>query len=166
MGSEKRGGADPTERFQHELSRTLRLANEYLMQQVERSGLVGLAPSHGDILSELFVRDEMRMSELSQRIGRDPSTVTALVKKLVAKGLARTAKDPLDRRATNVALTEQGHRLKGDFERISVRLNAVWHDGVEEADLAAVQRVIRTVQANLEEAIRQGREEDGTDGGF
>lgn len=150
-----------SEGYAQALSRTLALSNHYLMLQVERSGLCGLAPSHGDILVQLFACDQMSMSELSQRIARDPSTVTALVKKLAAMGLAQTGKNPHDRRSTVVSLTAKGRALKGDFDGISARLESVWHDGVDEADLKTMMRVLEKVGGNLGAAIEEESESEG-----
>ena len=147
-----------SEGYAQALSRTLALSNQYLMLQVERSGLRGLAPSHGDILVQLFACDQMSMSELSQRISRDPSTVTALVKKL---GLARTGKSLQDRRSTVVSLTERGRTLRDDFEGISARLESLWHDGVDERDLATMMRVLEKVRGNLRKAIEEECESEG-----
>ena len=137
----------------NDLSRTLALANRYLMLRLDKTGLEGLAPSHGDILVELFDGGEVSMSEISRRIARDPSTVTALVKKLVSTGLAETRKGDSDRRTTTVRLTEQGRALKGEFAEISERLRATWREGVDEEDLSATYRVLEAVQGNLRAAI-------------
>lgn len=147
--------------YSNQLSRTLALSNQFLMLQVERSGLRGLAPSHGDILVQLFACERMCMSELSQRIARDPSTVTALVRKLVAMGLAQTGKSPNDRRSTVVSLTAKGRALKDDFDGISARLEAVWHDGIDDADLQTMERVLEAARGNMRRAIE---EESGSKG--
>lgn len=141
----------------NEFSRTLSLSNRYLMMLVEQSGLKGLSPSHGEILVELFAGKPVAMSELSRRIGRDPSTITALVKKLVGMGLAQTAKRPDDRRSTMVTLTDRAKGLQADFEAISERLMAAWHEGIDPADLEVTKRVLATVRGNLAKEI--GREE-------
>lgn len=150
-----------SEGYARALSRTLALSNQYLMLQVERSGLRGLASSHGDILVQLFAHDQVCMSELSQRIARDPSTVTALVKKLVAMGLAQTGKSPHDRRSTVVSLTDQGRALKDDFVEISARLEAVWHDGIDYADLQTMMRVLEAVRGNMKRAIEEESDSEG-----
>lgn len=153
-----------SEGYAQALSRTLALSNQYLMQQVERSGLRGLASSHGDILVQLFAHERMCMSELSQRIARDPSTVTALVRKLVAMGLAQTGKSPQDRRSTVVSLTDAGRALKDDFDGISARLESVWRDGVDEADLETMMRVLEKVRGNLAAAIEEESESERDEG--
>jgi len=79
----------------------------------------GLAPSHGAILFELFQSEAISMKEIARRINRDKSTVTALVKKLVAQGYVETERDPGDSRVTLVRLTEEGRRLRPGFDDIS-----------------------------------------------
>ena len=150
--------------FIHDMSRTISSANQYLMMQVEQGGLKGIAPSHGDILSELFATDGISMSELSQRILRDPSTVTALVRKLVDMGLARTEKSLTDKRSTMVYITPSGLEFKEEFERISRRLIDTWSEGISEQDLQAAARVLRAANANLHAALKAG-DEQGQDAG-
>lgn len=141
------------EEFAFEVSRTRALVSSFLTLALERSGLAGLAPSHGDILSQLFACDSISMSELSRRIGRDPSTVTALVKKLVSLGIARTERDPSDRRTVTVSLTDQGRSLSGDLDRISEELRATWMRGIDPDDLRTASCVLAVMRENLREAI-------------
>lgn len=74
------------------LSRTLAEANRFIVEQLKQRGLSDLVPSHGDILVHLFAHEPVTMQELAQAINRDPSTVTALVRKLSDAGYVRTAK--------------------------------------------------------------------------
>lgn len=139
--------------YAHDLSRTLRLSNQLLQHLVEQRGLDGIVTSHGSILALLFERGEVSMSDLAAYTQRDPSTVTALVKKLVAKGLVKTERSTVDRRSVMVALTEEGNAMRGDFDDISARLTAVWRAGIDPSDLETMQRVLGKVRANLEEAL-------------
>lgn len=59
------------------------------------------------------------MMELAQKIDRDKSTLTALVKKLVAMDYVETTKDKNDSRVTLVTLTKKGRQLKPVFDEIS-----------------------------------------------
>lgn len=137
----------------NQLARTLGLANRFLLEQLEQYGLAGIAPSHGDILVQLFAHGELPMSELAQRIGRDPSTVTALVRKLAAGGYVSTAKLPEDKRVTLVALTEHGRGLQPAFESISDALADVQCRGLDDGELEALDRALRTMQENFETAL-------------
>lgn len=137
----------------HDVSRVRRLANHLLVAQLAQHGMPDLVPSHGDILTTLFNEGPVTMSELSRRIGRDPSTVTALVKKLARLGLAQTGRSPTDGRAVVVSLTERGASARRDFEEISALLQSTWLADVSEKDLATTSRVLATVAENLERAI-------------
>lgn len=141
------------ESFASDLSRTLSLSNQYLMLMLADEGLEGLAPSHGEILVELFKDETISMSDLSRRISRNPSTVTALVKKLVGMGLARSEKSDSDRRQTMVGLTERGRRFERSFVEVSEKLNRPWHVGIDDEDLVVASRVLMRVRGNLRDEI-------------
>lgn len=137
----------------NQLSRTLALANRFLTMRLEQQGLSGIAPSHGDILVQLFAHGELPMSDLAARIGRDPSTVTALIKKLVAGGYVTTSKLNNDKRVTLVSLTPQGQQLQPTFESISNDLCEIQTRGVTENDLATLDKVLRAIQNNFKTAL-------------
>lgn len=153
MPRASRNGVRPDEEFGHEVSQTRALISQYLVSELAGRGLGNLAPSHGDILARLLGSGAVRMSELSRSIGRDPSTTTALVRKLVALGFAETHKCPVDRRATEVSLTPRGEELKGVFLEVSHRFQATWHDGVDPEDLVVASRVLARMRENLRRAI-------------
>lgn len=139
----------------NQLSRTLALANRFLIARLEQQGLSGIAPSHGDILVQLFAHDELPMSDLAQRIDRDPSTVTALIKKLAAGGYVTTSKLNNDKRVTLVSLTPKGQQLQPAFESISNDLYQIQVRGIAENDLATLDSVLRAMQDNFK-AVLEG----------
>lgn len=140
------------------LSQTLAQANRFIAGTLKERGLDGIAPSHGDILMQLFASGEQPMRELARAIGRDPSTVTALVKKLAAAGYVRTEKGAQDRRATIVSLTEKGRGLRGEFEAVSAALREVQGRGIDAADMETARRVLAGVRDNFENAMREDGE--------
>lgn len=140
------------------LSRALGQANRFIALKLRERGLDGIAPSHGDILMQLFACGEQPMQELARAIGRDPSTVTALVKKLAAAGYVRTGKGVQDRRATIVSLTGKGRELRGEFEAVSAALREVQGRGIDAADMETARRVLAGVRDNFENAMREDGE--------
>ncbi|WP_281655019.1 MarR family winged helix-turn-helix transcriptional regulator, partial [Eggerthella sinensis] len=83
----------------------------------------------------------------------DPSTVTALVKKLAAAGYVRTEKRADDRRATVVSLTARGQELRGDFAAISRELLAVQSRGIDAEEQETMCRVLAAMRENFERAL-------------
>ena len=64
------------------------------------------------------------MKVLAERINRDKSTVTALVRKLMRAGYVVKEKDPEDNRISYLSLTAKGRALEPDFDEISENLIA------------------------------------------
>jgi DNA-binding MarR family transcriptional regulator len=104
------------------ISRVRDKANRLIVSELRVRNMPGLAPSHGDILILLFQSETVSMREIAKQIGRDKSTVTALIKKLINIGYVEKREDPNDSRVTLIKLTKEGLGLKQNFEEISETL--------------------------------------------
>ena len=135
-----------------QLSHTLAAANRYLTQLLSEEGIEGLVPSHGDILEQLFNHDVLPMAALAEAIGKDPSTVTALVRKLMDAGYVATAKNPVDRRVTEVRLTDAGRALGGSVAQVSKKLLATMFAGLSNDELNQTKSALMTMRDNFEKA--------------
>jgi DNA-binding MarR family transcriptional regulator len=87
----------------HRLTRRLRRA------QAERLAPLGLTPAQERAL-RLIARDEEppRMTELADRLGIVPRSLTTVIDALEEAGLVRREIDPRNRRAILLRLTDQG----------------------------------------------------------
>ena len=70
-----------------------------------------IAPSHSRALGALMRHGVMRLSELSDHLHIAARSTTEVVDALQERGLVERRPDPNDRRATLVALTEEGTRV-------------------------------------------------------
>ena len=131
------------------MSRTLGAANRYLVELMAREGLAGIVPSHGDILMQLFAHDAMSMAALAEAIGKDPSTVTALVRKLANAGYVEKAPNPRDRRMCEVRLTDAGRALEPAMDRVSHTLITTLTNSIPATDLTATCRTMKAMQENM-----------------
>jgi MarR family transcriptional regulator, organic hydroperoxide resistance regulator len=64
------------------------------------------------LLLELFEHDGLSQSELIERLGVEPPTVTGTVQRLERDGLLRREPDPANRRVSRVYLTDAGRALE------------------------------------------------------
>ncbi|MEO3946512.1 MarR family transcriptional regulator [Gorillibacterium sp. CAU 1737] len=110
------------------ISRIHRRGNKYIERELQKHNLPGIAPSHGDILFQLFTREDLTMNQLSGYIDRDKSTVTALVDKLARLGYVKRSQDQVDGRIYHLHLTEKGRELEPVFLAISESLQAVIYE--------------------------------------
>ncbi len=103
--------------------------NGYIISRLADEGISGLAPSHGAIFMVLYHEGPQPMLALSEKINRDKSTLTVLIRKLEALGYVRREPDAADRRSFTIHLTEEGFKFRATFERISNELiDRIWGD--------------------------------------
>lgn len=140
------------------ISKVRRSANLWLTKEMEKVGMEGFVPSHGEILMGLFYEEALTMTQIAQNINKDPSTVTALVNKLKKNGYVETQKSPKSGRITLVMMTDKGKVLKKDFLAISKILNQTYCEGIDAKELAIFQKVLMEIQANFDHKNLGGKQ--------
>lgn len=115
------------------------------LQELEIRGITGLAPSHGDILVNLFRFGDLSMRDLAERINKDKSTVTALVNKLVKLGFVEKYKDPSDSRINVVKLTEEAVKKRELFIEVSRNITERVTRHVTEEEIEAALTVLKKI---------------------
>ncbi|MHA6531243.1 MarR family winged helix-turn-helix transcriptional regulator [Paenibacillus sp. BAC0078] len=105
-----------------------RRGNKFIERELKKHNLHGIAPSHGDILYQLFAREDITMNQLSCSIDKDKSTITVLVDKLVRLEYVKREQDQMDGRIFRLSLTPKGRELQPIFEEISRTLLAAVYE--------------------------------------
>ncbi len=95
---------------------------DFLCERMKERGLPDFVTSHGFILFVLSKYKQMSFGELSEKINRDKSTTTVLVKKLEKSGLVEIKKCGKDNRRKYVFLTEKGEDYNCVTEKLSDEL--------------------------------------------
>jgi DNA-binding MarR family transcriptional regulator len=78
---------------------------------------LGVSPQQSMALSTLKPGEAMPMSALAEAMHADNSSITGVVDRLEAAGLAERRPDERDRRVKAVILTEKGEWLRVEIER-------------------------------------------------
>lgn len=87
----------------------LKFFNQALEERLRECGERISSLQHGILRMLQF--DTLTISEISQRMGLDPSTLVRAVDALERKDLARRGSDPHDRRRNPITITEKGMNL-------------------------------------------------------
>lgn len=124
-------------------------ANNFIISELEQLGLTGVVPSHGDILATLFQYDELTMTEISNKIHRDRSTVTTLINKLTKLGFVATKKNPKDNRSNVVYLTQKGREIRPQFKEIGEKLFEKEYAGISEEEREFFLKILNRLLKNF-----------------
>lgn len=123
--------------------------NRLIEAEMSKKGLDGIVTSHGDIIYALFNKPRMTMAEIANKIGKDKSTVTALIDKLVKLGYVVKERDTQDTRVVYVALTRMGNELEPIFEEISAKVLGTFYLGVSENEKDELIEILSKIYSNF-----------------
>jgi DNA-binding MarR family transcriptional regulator len=125
-------------------------ANKLIISKLEDNGVKGLAPTHGSILQALYhTNKSLTMQDISIKINRDKSTVTALVNKLENLGYIEKLKNQEDSRITIIVLSKQGWDLKPIFDDISSILLACVYKDFSQDEKEVLIKSLEKINENI-----------------
>ncbi|MBM9579013.1 winged helix-turn-helix transcriptional regulator [Leptospira sp. 201903070] len=93
-----------------------------LSSSYEKAGYKDLSPPQGAVLCALHNKMPESMTSISKKILRDRSTVTQIVKRLVANGYVEKFKNGQDSRISEILLTEKGRAARSAVIRSSRKM--------------------------------------------
>ena len=105
---------------------------------------VKVTPTQTGILFLLKRKNGMTMTELSQVLAADNSTMTGLVDRLEKSGFVVREASPTDRRALLVRITQEGIDEINRAQPIIKRVNEEISSGFSEGEIAAFKKVLNS----------------------
>lgn len=121
-----------------------RLTRRLRRAQVERLAPLGLTPAQERALRVLTRSDEpLRMTELADRLGIVPRSVTTVADALEEAGLVRRETDPRNRRAIRLHLTERGSAFRDDMREARRRAAEDLFAPMNAADRTSLGELLR-----------------------
>ena len=116
------------------LSNIHTITADFLIEKLKERGFPDFASSHGNILFQLSVNEKMTMGDLAEKINRDKSTTTVLVRKLESEGFITGEPDPSDKRSRIIFLTEKGKQFNTIAQDLSKELLTTFYKGFTEEE--------------------------------
>ncbi len=133
------------------LSHIHSITADFLTQKLSEHGFPEFASSHGNILFQLSVNEKMTMGELAERINRDKSTTTVLVRKLEAEGFISGSPDPSDKRSRIIFLTPKGKQFNKTAKALSEELLSTFYKDFTDEEKSTFLRLLLKIQNNFKE---------------
>jgi DNA-binding MarR family transcriptional regulator len=134
----------------HRLTRRLRRA------QAERLAPLGLTPAQERALRMIARGEEPpRMTELADRLGIVPRSLTTVIDALEEAGLARREIDPRNRRAILLRLTDRGTAVRDDLREARRRAAEDLFAPLSAADRKTLADLLALLDSSAEPADRR-----------
>jgi DNA-binding MarR family transcriptional regulator len=131
------------------VSRIRDKANKLIVSELEKSGIKGIAPSHGSIFVALYKHTHLSMKQVADFIHKDKSTVTALIDKLESLGYVKRCGHETCNRTTMIELTPKGKKLEHIITKISQTLLDSVYNGFKETEKDSLIGYLERVDKNL-----------------
>ncbi len=125
------------------------LTADFLKKRLAQNGFDDFASSHGNILFQLSVNKSITMKELAEKINRDKSTATVLVRKLEQEGLVSVTPSPSDRRTKILSLTQKGTEYHTLLNRLSKELVAKFYKGFTPEEINEFVNYLNRIKNNF-----------------
>lgn len=110
-----------------------------------------MSPEQWGILLKIADRSEQSLSNLVDKAFGDHPNITRLVDGLEDLGYVSRSRHPQDRRSYLVTLTREGREFIDEIMPELVDRKAALFEGLDERDVADLNRMLRTIEANAEQ---------------
>jgi len=117
---------------------------------------IGLYKGQPPILSALWDRDGLTITELAEAVEIRPATVTVMVKRMEKAGLLVRRSDLNDMRICRVYLTQKGMDIRSDVEHVWETIAGECFAGFTPEERDLLQRFLKRIRDNLQDANSRG----------
>ncbi len=110
---------------------------------------LGLYHGQPPLLFALWEQDGQTHTELAGRLHIRAATVTKMVQRMEKAGFVTRRPDPDDQRVSRVYLTDLGHNIKEEVNKVFQRLEAETFAGLTPEERALLRRFLVQMRDNL-----------------
>lgn len=139
-----------TENFAFVLSDTSRLLRRRFD---ERARTFGATRAQWKALLWISRNEGIKQGALAELLEVEPITLCRLVDRMEEAGMVERRRDPADRRAWQLFLTEQSHPILARMRTVADDLTAQALEGLSPADVAHATAVMERIRDNLNDTI-------------
>lgn len=115
----------------------------------ERARLVGATRAQWKTLVTLSRNEGLNQGALADRLEVEPITLCRMIDRLEESGLVERRRDPADRRAWRIYLTDAAKPVLGQLREFADEMFAEAFEGLSETDQAALSDHLTRIRTNL-----------------
>lgn len=123
--------------------------NFHINNELKNYNLKGMCTSHGSILTVLRIHERLTMKQISKMIGKDKSTVTALINKLMKMDYVKKNRCEIDNRVSYITLTKKGSSVEEIFSDISSTIAEQSFKGFSQEEIEILSSLLSKIEDNI-----------------
>ena len=125
------------------------MCRAYRAHAGELLGELGIHVGQEMILMVLWEDDGLTQTQLAERLGVQPPTVTRMVQRMEASGLLKRRACRSDARISHIFLTQRGHEVRPGVERVWERLEEELTNGMTREERTSFRGLLERARENL-----------------
>lgn len=110
---------------------------------------IDVTPSQVAVLLTLWHKDGITQREIADRTAKDKPSITRILDELEKTGLTKRKNDKADRRSNKIYLTPKAETIREKVKAATIEALQEGWDGLNDKDIAKVQRLMKTIFMNL-----------------
>lgn len=109
------------------------------------SNAIGLTPTQFAVMVRLLEEGQTTQNRLGRLVALDTATIQGVMQRLIGRGLAQSGRDPMDRRAVILSLTDAGKAVLHEAMQHGREANEALLSPLNEAERAQLVALLRRV---------------------
>lgn len=118
---------------------------------------IEISGGQGRILFVLWKKDNLTISEISEKTSLAKNTVSVVIDGMVNKGIVARNINPQNRRQTIISLTEYAKNLQGKYEAVSEQMNSLFYQGFTENEQEQFEQYLARILNTLIEKLHMNK---------
>ena len=111
----------------------------------------------GRILFVLWKKDNLTISEISEKTSLAKNTVSVVINGMVNKGIVARNINPQNRRQTIISLTEYAKNLQEKYEVVSGQMNSLFYQGFTENEQEQFEQYLARILNTLIDKLHMNK---------
>ena len=118
---------------------------------------IEISGGQGRILFVLWKKDNLTISEISEKTSLAKNTVSVVINGMVNKGIVERNINPQNRRQTIISLTEYAKSLQEKYEVVSGQMNSLFYQGFTDNEQKQFEQYLARILNTLIEKLNMNK---------
>jgi DNA-binding MarR family transcriptional regulator len=110
-----------------------------------------VTPEQWGLLNRLWAQDGLNQKDIAQLMIKDQTNLTRMIDKLEDKGYLLRMKDPNDRRAFLIHLTEEGKKLEHVLIPLVIELEEKLTENISQSKIEIIKKILQQMSEEVDE---------------